>query len=242
MTPADVHTLTGAYAADALDPEERAHFEEHLRDCPACRDEVAELSATAARLALAVAEPAPERLRSSVLAAAAGTRQLPPAARAVALKARQPWYRQPATVAAALLLVVAAGLGAWALAAERAADRAERIVAVATDPGAVRVVVPIAGGGTGTLLTADGRTVLRTTPLRDLPGDRVYQLWVLDPRAGPQSAGVLGRGGRLEALVEDVGAGDGMGLTAEPAGGSAAPTGDLLLMVEDLTRPGTPAA
>ena len=242
MTPADVHTLTGAYAADALDPEERARFEEHLRDCSACQEEVAELSATAARLAFAVAEPAPERLRSTVLAAAAGTRQLPPAARLVALPARQPWHRQPATVAAALLLVVAAGLGAWALAAERAADRAERIVAVATDPDAVRVVVPIAGGGTGTLLTADGRTVLRTTPLPELPDDRVYQLWVLDPQQGPQSAGVLGGGGRLEALVVGVGAGDGMGLTAEPAGGSAAPTGDLLLMVEDLTRPGAPAA
>ena len=39
---ADLHTLTGAYAADALSGTERLAFERHLDDCPACAQEVRE--------------------------------------------------------------------------------------------------------------------------------------------------------------------------------------------------------
>ena len=41
----DVHTLSGAYALDALSDQEAADFREHLRGCQACRDEVRELRA-----------------------------------------------------------------------------------------------------------------------------------------------------------------------------------------------------
>ena len=37
MTHPDLHTLTGAYALDALDPDERDAFEAHLPDCDPCR-------------------------------------------------------------------------------------------------------------------------------------------------------------------------------------------------------------
>ncbi len=33
----DVHGDAALYAVDALEPEERAAFEEHLRGCAACR-------------------------------------------------------------------------------------------------------------------------------------------------------------------------------------------------------------
>ena len=36
----DIHALSGAYAVDALDDIERAQFERHLAECPACRSEV----------------------------------------------------------------------------------------------------------------------------------------------------------------------------------------------------------
>ena len=58
---ADLHTLTGAYAADALDPVERDAFERHLQECADCRQEVAELRATTARLAGASYEHAARR-------------------------------------------------------------------------------------------------------------------------------------------------------------------------------------
>ena len=39
----EMHLLTGAYAADALEAGERDAFEVHLGTCDACRQEVAEL-------------------------------------------------------------------------------------------------------------------------------------------------------------------------------------------------------
>jgi anti-sigma-K factor RskA len=74
----DIHTLTGAYAVDALSDDERAVFEEHLVACDACRQEVAELQATAARLGGSLHEPPPPELKGRVLAAIDRTRQEPP--------------------------------------------------------------------------------------------------------------------------------------------------------------------
>ena len=75
---ADLHTLTGAYAAHALSDAERLAFERHLDACPACAQEVRELGETAARLGAAVATPPPAALWERVRAEAAATRQLPP--------------------------------------------------------------------------------------------------------------------------------------------------------------------
>ena len=59
MTAADLHTLTGAFALDALSEREAKEFDRHLSRCPMCAQEVGELRETAARLALAVAEVPP---------------------------------------------------------------------------------------------------------------------------------------------------------------------------------------
>ena len=75
---ADIHVLTGAYACDALDLSELGAFEEHLASCDACAQEVAELRATAAALALAEAVEPPAGLRERVMAEVAITRQLAP--------------------------------------------------------------------------------------------------------------------------------------------------------------------
>jgi anti-sigma-K factor RskA len=74
----DIHTLTGAYAVDALPDDEREVFEQHLVVCDACAQEVLELQATAARLSDAAFEPPPPSLRDRVLAEIDATRQDPP--------------------------------------------------------------------------------------------------------------------------------------------------------------------
>ena len=53
----DIHTLSGAYALDALLDLERAEFERHLSACDACRAEVASLREAASHLAEASATP-----------------------------------------------------------------------------------------------------------------------------------------------------------------------------------------
>lgn len=47
----DLQDLLGVYALDALDPDEAAELEEHLRTCPQCRAELAEHQSVAALLA-----------------------------------------------------------------------------------------------------------------------------------------------------------------------------------------------
>jgi anti-sigma-K factor RskA len=74
----DIHTLTGAYAVDALPADERALFEAHLEACDACAAEVAELQATAARLGGSLHQVPPASLRDRVLAEIEVTRQEPP--------------------------------------------------------------------------------------------------------------------------------------------------------------------
>jgi anti-sigma-K factor RskA len=74
----DLHTLTGAYALDAVDSAERERFEHHLQRCPSCEHEVRGMQETATRLAIAVAEPPPPGFKAAVLTAAAQTRQHPP--------------------------------------------------------------------------------------------------------------------------------------------------------------------
>lgn len=229
MSSHEIHTLTGAYATDALDGDERQGFSAHLEQCEPCRQEVAELAATTARLGAAVAAPAPPALRSRVLAEAARTRQLAPVVSGIPRRGRRPWYREPLGVAASLLLVLAVGLAGLASNENRRADRAEqtaaRIAAVATDPNRAESSRPVTSGGDGTLISASGQAIFRARGLHGLPSDRTYQLWILNA-AGAHSVGVLGRGssGSVAHFVDRVEPTDRVGLTIEPSGGSKRPT------------------
>ena len=59
---ADMHTLTGVYALDAIERPSAERFEHHLSRCQSCDNEVRGLQETATRFALAVA---PGRRRGS---------------------------------------------------------------------------------------------------------------------------------------------------------------------------------
>jgi len=118
----DLHTLTGAYAVDALPDGERELFEAHLAVCAACEQEVQELQATAARLGAISASRPPAGLRARVLAEIDGVRQERPEAAAHTvldeLAARRSLPRLVTGglgIAAALLLVAVGGLAALVL-------------------------------------------------------------------------------------------------------------------------------
>jgi anti-sigma-K factor RskA len=76
---ADIHGLSGAYAVDALDTDERAAFEQHLAQCAECQAEVASLREAAAGLAALSETAPPPELRRAVLAGIKTVRPLPPA-------------------------------------------------------------------------------------------------------------------------------------------------------------------
>ncbi len=74
----DIHTLSGAYAIDAVDDIERAQFERHLEACEECRKEVDSLRGAATQLSLLFQMTPPERMREQVLQGIAAVRPLPP--------------------------------------------------------------------------------------------------------------------------------------------------------------------
>lgn len=229
MTTADVHTLTGAYALDAVTDLERAAFTRHLAECPVCAGEVAEFHATAAKLALAVAASPGTRLRSRVLSEIAETRQLPPVSTFRPQKHR-PWRTRAtialATVAAAAALVTG-GIGIGVLQSNPAP--VTQIAEPAPDVFTVRASGTAGGSVAVTFSRQRGEAVVTAQALPALEAGHAYQVWLIGPR-GAQSAGLLhtGSGTVAAALPADV---DRIGITTEPATGSPHPTTPALARV-----------
>jgi anti-sigma-K factor RskA len=229
----DAHALTGPYAVDALDADERALVERHLESCPACRDEVRELRETAARLAATTAVPPPDRLRSRVMAEIGTVRQAPPRnvvplrRRGAPGAARLPW------LAAAAMFVATVVLGALLAEARSGGgdrdSRADRIAAIVTAPD-TRSVTTTSEGVSGTVLSSRLRdeALVLTTGLPETDKGHVYQVWFMTDQ-GARPAGLLdddsaGQGASARLLAPGLGDAARIGVTLEPAGGSPAPT------------------
>ncbi|QKW37701.1 anti-sigma factor [Actinomadura sp. NAK00032] len=235
----DPHALAGAYALDAIDDAaERRLFEAHLAGCEACATELREFRETTARLAMAAAEAPPAALRGRVLAAVRDVRQLPPAppGRAAAPRTARRWRRAAvAGLAAAACLVTAASVGAVI----RERHRVERteaayreVASVLSAPDARAATGRAAGGGTVTIVASAlrGRVVVSASGLRALPPSKAYQLWLIDP-AGPRSAGLLPADRKGPVVAGTWRPSDRLGVTVEPAGGSARPTTEPLVLL-----------
>ena len=79
MTNDELHELTAAYALDALDPDERRDFEQHLSECERCRAEVAALGETVGLLPYAVEGVDPRaELRDRLLRAGEARAEIAP--------------------------------------------------------------------------------------------------------------------------------------------------------------------
>jgi anti-sigma-K factor RskA len=234
---ADLHTLTGAYAAHALSDTERLAFERHLDTCPACAQEVRELEATAARLGAAVAAPPPPELWDRIRAEALATRQLPP----VAERGRRAGRRVPLLLAAAAALLVAVlSVTALNLGLLGRADRADRtadlVAAVLAAPDARRVAALPGGAGQATVVVSRqrGRAVFVADGLPPAPAARTYQLWVVS-RSGPRPAGlveVAGEGRVTRLLDGPVTGNEQVAMTVERQGGAARPTSEPVVVVD----------
>lgn len=235
----DSHALSGAYAVDALDPDERTAFERHLAGCRACQDEVASLRAAAAELSGLVETSPPARLRESVLRQVGAIRPLPPLTRAApshdepsrpvhapASARPVPLHRRSRVLAAiAAALVVVGGLAVWRTV--QTAPPPTVAEQVLDAPDAARVAHALTNGGTATVVRSKevGRAVLVTTQLPPAPAGKVYQLWLQDPSGAMHPAGFLPAGGdQVVVLTGDVRDAAGAGITIEPAGGSPQPT------------------
>jgi anti-sigma factor RsiW len=228
---ADVHALTGAYALHALSDVERAEFERHLAECPACTQEVAELRATATRLGSAAATTPPTGLRDAVFADVRQVRQESP--RLDTAPARRHGGRlavRLTAAAAALLLVASVVLGVLLVRQREATDAAEqRATAMATLLAAEDARVVTRHGDAGTVSVvfsrAQGRLLLLTDGMAPAPSGHDYQAWAIG--SAVRSAGLVRPvGGTTTLAVDDLGDAAAIGITVEPAGGSPQPTAE----------------
>jgi anti-sigma-K factor RskA len=227
--PIEIHTLSGAYALDALTEIERAGFARHISECQACAQEVAEFGETASRLSAAAWEVPPPRLRDAVLAEVRQTRQVT-AGRAERIGnvdvAR--WRRWTAASVAAGVVALGGMAAVWVVQEQRI-DDAERQAAQVSSVIDSRDVTVKGADYNG------GRVTVATSPARDAgvvvmenfpapPAGKVYQLWLIDHGAAT-SVGYMEPGQRSGTMyVPAVGHADTIGVTLEPEGGSTAPT------------------
>ncbi|MFF7240052.1 anti-sigma factor domain-containing protein [Streptomyces collinus] len=239
MTTADLHALTGAYAVHALHGEERVAFERHLAVCDSCKQEVAEFTATAGRLALASTVRTRPVMREEVLQRITAVRQVPPVAAPLErVRSGAPHgggrlarWALAASVAAAAMF---GGTTVWQH--ERAQDarheaaqaqrQAEDLAVVLAAPDAKSRSAKVAGGaGTLVVSASRDRAVFVASRMPAPPRGKVYQLWFADG-GKMRSAGLMDPDRSSQAVLMQgaVDGASGIGITVEPAGGSKQPT------------------
>jgi len=239
---APVTDLLGAYALDAVDPDEAAAVRQHLQVCPRCAQEVAEFRET---IGLVAAEggDAPEQLWSRIAASidapgAPPALPLPSLLRPQSVPVWRRWF-VALTAAAAAAAVVLVGVqtvrvdhldhrvGQLSAAAERAAGT-DGVGAALSDPSAHRLLLTSTssvGEVLGELvILPSGGAYMISSAMPALPASSTYQLWSVT--AGrPVSVGVLGRSPGTVAFTADNAVTVKQYLvTVEPAGGVTAPT------------------
>ncbi len=249
----DVHTLSGAYALDALSPEEQDTFRTHLTACPACREEVEELREAAARMGAAQWSAPSPALRARVLEAAARTPQQPPARFVPAARThdgdgadgsargatgatgaggtvRRRWPAMLAAAAAVVALTLGGGSIVRSLGGGEDLTTAAAAVFEADD--VRRATVETSNGGALTVGISESRNEMAVDARELPPLDRqhVYQLWTVQDDARV-SAAIL-TGGTTGAAMGLPAADTRVAVTVEPAGGSQQPTGEPIAEVD----------
>lgn len=229
----DLHMLTGAYALDALDADERASFEAHIDSCDSCAEEVAGLRATGAMLGLAAAVTPDPSLRRRVMAQVRATRQqapLPgsgPAAAAPRVLQRARTTSRALLAVAAALVVVAGTLGGVAVHEQRRAVQSQQAAAAVSSVLSAPDARIIAGRGDqgstarAVLSLSRSSAVFVGQTMPDVDADHALQLWVLGA-GNPRSVGVIDP--TQPIVAHGIEPGLRLGVTIEPAGGSRAPT------------------
>jgi anti-sigma-K factor RskA/putative zinc finger protein len=231
----DIHALSGAYAVDALDDIERAQFERHLAQCPACSAEVESLRETAGLLAETTAVAPSAALRELVLAGISTVRPLPPlvgedtstSASVASLEPRRRRRMASFLVAAAAAVAIGTGGVVWQQLSDDSPDSQYSQVLEAGD--AQRITVDLDGGAKATLVRSEklDMAVLRTEDMPEAPAGHSYALWLLQDGV-MVPAGMMPEGPDHEVVLGgDAATATGAAISIEDSGKEPTkPTGD----------------
>jgi anti-sigma-K factor RskA len=238
--------LLGAFTLGAVDTEEAATVRAHLATCAECQAEIAELWLAVDSLPAMIEpmEPPPalrDRIAAAIMAEAASPAPAPLAsptpdpvpaiapAPPVPEPIRRPasfWSKvTPWAAAAAILLLLSAGLLVWNLRLREqiaTAPVAETIALAPTD------LAPDARGEV-TYLPQDDLFMLEVRDLPPLEPDQVYEVWLIGEDGVPAPAGVFDQPTDQHAIVADRDRYETLAITAEPGPlGTEAPTGEIV--------------
>jgi anti-sigma-K factor RskA len=212
----------GAYVLGALPEDERAGFEAHVDACAECRAEIDLLGGAAGALpASAPAMLPPPALKArlmaevereaALLAAAGPQADRPPVKRR---RERRGWFGLPGAALACTALLAGIAIGAVIF------KSGGRTLRFTPSGAAARTVAELDVSGDKAVLVARGLPS---------PGDgRTYQVWLKRPGQAPQPTAALFTprhdGSATATVTGKLSGGDEVLVTAEPAGGSPAPT------------------
>lgn len=230
-----------AYALGSLDPEEVAALEAHLQTCEACRTELADYQQVGSGL-LAALPARPPRI--------AVKRGLERQLRAQSRRLRPglSWSVGRTALAGALVALVALNsLTVYQVYSLRR-EQAELINQRASDQTAIAMLAyPTTktlafeeNGVSGSLLVDKQRDLVAVFAwnLANPPAGKTYQMWLIDPQGNRTSGGILELEPGYPFVMAVVHSPHpltnftGFGVTVEPAGGSAAPTGPRIFHVD----------
>ena len=229
LTHDEIRELLAVYALDAVDDDEAATIELHLRGCPRCRAEVADHRETAGALATGH-EQAPVHLWDNIVST---LEEAPPMELARLLPLRAPRERRVWRVAVGA--AAAALIGVVGVRVVQQGDQIDRMQSALEDRTVLAAALAAHGNPDARqaqLLSADGVVLARAVLVPDGTGylwsdglphtdaDHTYQLWAI---VGTEkiSAGVLGPDPSVAPfrIAGDVTA---LAITEEVAGGVVA--------------------
>jgi anti-sigma-K factor RskA len=235
MTGCEHRETAAAYVLGALPEDEHERFVAHLAGCDDCRESVAALQVAADALPLAAVQvgPPPElkdRIMSVIrteaeLLGAAEARGDAPVAAAEPVPARRRWWRRPAlalrplsAAAGAAVLIAVGVVGGIVLSGGDDTRTVQGTVLVASAPKA-----------RAALELSDKASKLTVSGMPPPPTGKVYQVWLKRPAQDPTPTTALFRvdaRGRADIEIQRGGLKgiEQVLVTAEPDGGSMAPT------------------
>lgn len=227
------HDTVAAYLLGALSDREHREFETHLAGCSQCREDVAELRLVSDALLVAAPPVQPpaelrERLMETVRAEAEVLSAAGPAADApkpVRVRRRRFALQRPLALAGAAAAVVGVALG-FGLGSATNGGGTRTVVQVRTVEAAVSD--PAAPRGAATIVERGGVATLQVRGLPLPPPGKVYEVWLVRrgvaapaPTDALFSVSHAGSGRVALPSVQNVTT---VLVTAEPDGGSQAPT------------------
>ena len=156
-------------------------------------------------------------------------------------KAQARWFTKPAialaSVAAVLGLIIGGGVLVNTMGESQQNNQAaDQLAAINAASDSQRAVSEIEGGGTATLVWSGelASAAMIVDGLPALPDDKVYELWFIGEETGARPAGtftVSDDGRTLRVLDGEMHAGDAVGVTVEPRGGSETPTTEPIVAI-----------